>query len=126
MSHGRHLTATDLDLPIARQVAETMQALATPSRVLILARLLDGACSVTDLAESVGMEQSAVSHQLRVLRHLRLVIGERDGRNMLYALHDDHVGVLLEEAVGHIEHLHLDPAVRPAAQVQRPKAAASR
>ncbi len=54
------------------------------------------------------MEQSAVSHQLRVLRHLRLVIGERNGRSVLYALHDSHVGVLLEEATNHVAHLRLD------------------
>ena len=53
------------------------------------------------------MEQSAVSHQLRVLRHLGLVVGERSGRHTIYALHDDHVGVLLEEAVYHIEHVRL-------------------
>lgn len=97
-----------LDAATAREVAETMQALSTQSRVLILARLRAGACSVSELAEAVGMEQSAVSHQLRVLRHLRLVIGQRSGRHVLYALHDDHVGVLLEEATYHVAHLRLD------------------
>lgn len=97
-----------LDAETAREVAETMQALSTPSRVRILARLREGACSVNELAESVGMEGSAVSHQLRVLRHLRLVVGERSGRKVLYALHDSHVGVLLEEATNHISHLRLD------------------
>ncbi len=101
-----------VDAETARQIAETMQALATPSRVRILARLREGACSVNDLAEAVGMEQSAVSHQLRVLRHLRLVVGERSGRNVLYALHDEHVGVLLEEATFHVAHLRLDYADR--------------
>jgi len=97
-----------LDVETAREVAETMQALSTPSRVRILARLREGACSVTELADSVGMEASAVSHQLRVLRHLRLVVGERNGRKVLYALHDNHVGVLLEEATNHVAHLRLD------------------
>lgn len=114
MSHGVEKKAKReaVDADMARQVAETMQALATPSRVRILARLVDGPCSVSALAESVGMEQSAVSHQLRVLRHLRLVIGERSGRNVLYALHDSHVGVLLEEATNHVAHLRLDYAER--------------
>ena len=97
-----------LDAETAREVAETMQALSTPSRVRILATLREGACSVNELAESVGMEASAVSHQLRVLRHLRLVVGERSGRKVLYALHDSHVGVLLEEATNHVAHLRLD------------------
>jgi DNA-binding transcriptional ArsR family regulator len=84
-----------------------MQALATPSRVRILARLRDGACTVNQLAEAVGMEGSAVSHQLRVLRHLGLVVGERSGRSVVYALHDSHVADLLDQAVFHVEHLRL-------------------
>lgn len=94
-----------LDGETARVVAETMQALSTPSRVRILSRLGAGPCSVGELAREVAMEQSAVSQQLRVLRHLGLVVGERRGKNVIYALHDDHVGVLLAEAVAHTEHL---------------------
>lgn len=110
MSHrrpSRHWTTETLDAATATQVAEAMQALATPSRVLILAHLRAGASSVGDLASAVGMEQSAVSHQLRVLKHLGLVRGERRGRRIFYALHDSHVGVLLEEAIYHVEHLRL-------------------
>jgi len=109
MSHGvqgRNSPAS-VDDDTARQVAEAMQALATPSRVRILARLNEAPCSVGELAEAVGMEQSAVSHQLRVLRHLGLVVGERSGRRTIYALHDSHVGVLLEEAIYHVEHIRL-------------------
>lgn len=84
-----------------------MQALSAPSRVRILARLRDSACSVNELAVAVGMEPSAVSHQLRLLRHLGLVRNERQGRRVLYALHDDHVGILLAEAVFHVEHLRI-------------------
>ena len=115
MGHGveNKVKGGNIDVGTARQVAETMQALATPSRVLILARLKESPCSVGELAETIGMEQSAVSHQLRVLRHLRLVIGERSGRNVLYALHDSHVGVLLEEAMNHVAHLRLDYPERP-------------
>ena len=102
-----------LDAGTAGQVAATMQALATPSRVRILGRLRESACSVGELAEAIGMEQSAVSHQLRVLRHLGLVIGERQGRRIVYALHDSHVGVLLEEAVYHVEHVRLGYPMKP-------------
>ena len=104
---GRHAEPAKLDAETAREVAQTMQALATPSRVRILAELREGPRSVGELAEAVEMEQSAVSHQLRVLRHLGLVVGERSGRRVVYALHDTHVAVLLEEAVFHIEHVHL-------------------
>jgi DNA-binding transcriptional ArsR family regulator len=94
-------------MPDAAAVAETMKALATTSRVRILAELRAGPKSVNALAEAVGMEPSAVSQQLRVLRHLGFVIGDRDGRSVVYDLHDDHVAQLLDEAIGHVEHLRL-------------------
>ena len=53
------------------------------------------------------MEPSAVSHQLRLLRHLRFVVGRRDGRRVVYDLYDDHVAHLLEEAISHVEHVQL-------------------
>ncbi len=96
-----------------------MQALATPSRVRILSRLAAGSCSVGELARAVDMEQSAVSQQLRVLRHLGLVVGEREGRHVIYALYDDHVRGLLSEAVAHTEHLRLGLAASPAAVALR-------
>ena len=97
----------ELDAVSAASVAETLQALATPSRLLILARLRRSACSVTELAQDIGMEQSAVSHQLRLLRHLGLVVGTRQGKSTVYALYDNHVAMLLDEAVYHVEHLRL-------------------
>ena len=106
MAHGGHQTSPgDLSVEFAGVVAETMQALATPSRVRILGRLHSGACSVNELAESVGMAPSAVSHQLRLLRHLGLVVGRRDGRRIVYDLYDDHVGEMLEQAISHVEHV---------------------
>ena len=115
MAHGAqgHATVGLLDVETARQVAETMQALATGSRVRILACLREAPRSVGDLADALEMEQSAVSHQLRLLRHLGLVVGERIGRRTVYALHDSHVGDLLEEAVFHVQHLRLGLAVKP-------------
>ena len=106
MPHGGlHTSPEQLDAEFAGVVAETMQALAAPSRVRILGRLHAGPCSVNELAESVGMAPSAVSHQLRLLRHLGLVVGQRDGRRIVYDLYDDHVGELLEQAISHVEHL---------------------
>jgi DNA-binding transcriptional ArsR family regulator len=98
---------TRLTAQNAPKVAETLQALATPSRLLILARLREGPCAATELATAVGMEQSACSHQLRVLRTLGLVTGTRQGRSVVYALHDDHVAELLDQALYHVEHLRL-------------------
>ena len=106
MAHGgNEHDPAELEPEFIQAVAETMQALATPSRLRILGRLHTGACSVNELAAAVGMESSAVSHQLRVLRHLGLVVGRRDGRRIVYDLHDEHVGELLEQAIGHVEHL---------------------
>ena len=108
MSHGSQPDPRELlDHELAARVSETMHALAAPSRLRILARLHGGACSVGELAADVGMEPSAVSHQLRVLRHLGLVTGRRDGRQVRYELYDDHVAQLLEEAMSHVEHLRL-------------------
>jgi ArsR family transcriptional regulator, nickel/cobalt-responsive transcriptional repressor len=108
MAHGgiEH-DPSELDPEFTQALAETMQALATPSRLRILGRLHAGPSSVNELAAAVGMEPSSVSHQLRVLRHLGLVVGRRDGRSIVYDLYDDHVGELLEQAVGHVEHLRL-------------------
>jgi DNA-binding transcriptional ArsR family regulator len=53
------------------------------------------------------MEPSAVSHQLRQLRHLGLVVGERRGKQVIYGLHDVHVAELLDQAIFHVEHLRL-------------------
>jgi DNA-binding transcriptional ArsR family regulator len=116
MSHGKESDLTFLSSQTARSVAETMQALATPSRVRILSRLGAGPCSVGELVQDVGMGQPAVSAQLRVLRNLGLVVGERDGRQVIYALYDDHVRALLAEAVSHTEHLRLGLASRPSQQ----------
>jgi DNA-binding transcriptional ArsR family regulator len=112
MSHGQLRPADQLDAGFAAAVAETMQVLATPSRVRILGRLRAGEASVTELAEAVGMEPSAVSHQLRLLRHLGFVVGRRDGRRIVYDLHDDHVAHLLDEAISHVEHVQFGMAGR--------------
>ena len=104
--------ASDLDARAAKAVATTMQALSTPSRLLILGRLRRGPATVGDLAAGIGMEQSAVSHQLRLLRNLGLVEGEREGRTIRYTLYDDHVAELLDQAVFHTEHLRLGANAR--------------
>jgi ArsR family transcriptional regulator, nickel/cobalt-responsive transcriptional repressor len=124
MSHGSsdRVSLADVDAATAESVAEAMQALATPSRVRLLARLCDGPCSVGVLAASVGLEQSLVSHQLRLLRHLGLVRRVRDGRLAVYELHDDHVAVLLAEAVHHVDHTRLADDAAAAAEVADPDA----
>ena len=98
---------------VAEQLADTMYALSTPSRVQILGRLLDGPHTVSELTEALAMEQSAVSHQLRVLRDHKLVTVELVGRKRVYALYDEHVVALLEEAIRHVEFRSEPRAKRP-------------
>ncbi|WP_326594552.1 ArsR/SmtB family transcription factor [Streptomyces sp. NBC_01803] len=124
MGHGAddQYTATPrerLDAVGAADVAATLQALATPSRLRILARLQEGPCAVGELAEAVGMEPSACSHQLRLLRNLGLVAGERRGRSIVYTLYDHHVAELLDQALFHVEHLRLGLHDAPAHEAAR-------
>jgi len=109
MSHGvaGKTRAATIDTETARAIADRMQVLSAPSRVQILGRLKEGSCSVGELAGAIGMEASAVSHQLRQLRHLGLVVGERQGKHVIYGLHDPHVAELLDQAVFHVQHLRL-------------------
>jgi DNA-binding transcriptional ArsR family regulator len=92
------------DTQSAIAIAETMQALATPSRVRLLYALRDDELSVSELAEAVGLTPAAASQQLRILRHLRLVASRRDGQSIRYRLHDEHAGALLDEIRNHVEH----------------------
>lgn len=65
-----------------------------------------------ELTSAVDMAQPAVSHQLRILRDLDLVVGSRDGRHVIYGLYDPHVAMLLDEALRHIAHQQ-DGAAEP-------------
>jgi ArsR family transcriptional regulator, nickel/cobalt-responsive transcriptional repressor len=107
MTHGTTQATARLTGEDAALIAQAMSALATPSRVLILAALRERPRSVSELVADVAMEQSAVSHQLRLLRDIGLIVGERHGRRIIYSLYDDHVASLIDQAVGHVEHLRL-------------------
>lgn len=107
MTHAASHSVAQLTGEDAALIAQAMSALATPSRVLILASLRERPRSVSELVADVGMEQSAVSHQLRLLRDIGLIVGERHGRRIVYSLYDDHVASLIDQAVGHMEHLRL-------------------
>ena len=101
---------------LAERLADTMFALATPSRLQILVCLRDGPRSVSEIVEAVGMEQSAVSHQLRVLRQHSVVTARRSGRTRHYALRDEHVGALIDDALAHLRALE-----HPAADLLDPR-----
>jgi DNA-binding transcriptional ArsR family regulator len=100
-----HLSATRPLAPgEAERLAERMTAFATASRLKLLYALSDGECSVEELAARAQSTPNAVSQQLRVLRHLRLVSARRDGRKMLYRLHDEHLLDLLAAIRHQSEH----------------------
>jgi DNA-binding transcriptional ArsR family regulator len=90
----------------AQDLAETLKALASPSRLRVLAELVGGERTVEQLAAAAGLSPSATSHNLRILRSLRLVRTHRDGRHAYYALHDHHVPELLAAIRHHHEHVH--------------------
>ena len=86
-------------------VAAIFRILADPTRLRLLTTLAEnGAMCVHELCASVSMSQPAVSHQLRTLRAARLVRGRRAGREIFYALDDEHVLVLLSEGIKHAGH----------------------
>ena len=84
-------------------LAETFRVLGDPTRVRILDALSHGELCVCDLAALVSMSESAVSHQLRLLRHLRLVRPRRDGRMVFYALDDRHIITLFRQGLRHVQ-----------------------
>jgi DNA-binding transcriptional ArsR family regulator len=98
----------------AAELAETLKALASPSRLQVLAELMAGERTVEQLAATAGLSPSATSHNLRILRSLRLVRTRRDGRHAYYALHNHHVPELLAAVRHHHEH------VNPPAPVELP------
>lgn len=90
----------------AGELAETLKALASPSRLRVLYALRSGEKTVEQLAAASGLSQSATSHNLRLLRTIRLVRARRAGRNVFYTLHDHHLPLLLAAIRHHHEHLH--------------------
>jgi DNA-binding transcriptional ArsR family regulator len=104
---GPFLDKTSLQLPvqdmkIAIQMAELFRALSDPSRVRILAVLVQGPLNVGALAEQVGLTESAVSHQLRGLRQMRIVRARKQGRQVFYQLDDEHIFDLYRMGLDHV------------------------
>lgn len=89
---------------VIHAMAENFKALADPTRLKILALLLLGERCVGDLAEHLAVSQSAVSHQLRLLRSLDIVRYRKEGREVYYDLSDDHIRDILLRTFEHILH----------------------
>ena len=88
---------------VVGDLAETFRVLGDPTRVRILDALAGGELCVCDLAALVSMSESAVSHQLRLLRTMRLVRPRRAGRQVFYSVDDDHILELMKLAGTHVE-----------------------
>ena len=76
-------------------LAEFFSMFGDGSRLKILFALQSGEKNVTEITQLMGVHQTAVSHQLKLLRHMRLVTYRKEGRNVLYSLNDDHVNDIL-------------------------------
>jgi ArsR family transcriptional regulator len=90
--------------PTATRLAGFFKALSDPTRVRIISALSAGELCVCDLATTLGMSQSAISHQLRLLRQLRLVKRRKAGQMAYYTLDDEHVSTLFHEGMDHVRH----------------------
>ena len=92
-----------LDGITATRVAELFKALSDPTRVRIIGLLAHTELCVGDLCLVLGMSQPAVSHQLRVLRNLRVVSARKQGRHVFYTLMDEHIHDLYDQGLAHIQ-----------------------
>jgi len=90
--------------PTSTHLADLFSALSDPTRLRIISVLLEGEMNVGDIASQLEMTESAVSHQLRGLRQMKLVRARKDGRQVYYTLDDDHVTKLYRLGLDHVEH----------------------
>ena len=87
-----------------QELADLFKVLGDPTRIRIVQQLLNKEMCVMDIAEAMGMGQSAISHQLRVLRQARLVAFRKEGKTVYYSLNDEHVVMLLSQGIEHVSH----------------------
>ena len=87
---------------IIEYIADIFKGFADSTRVHILYLLAEGELCVGDIAEAVQLSQSAISHQLRMLKQMHLIKFRREGKNVLYSLADDHVKTILQMGLEHV------------------------
>ncbi len=88
----------------ASRLAELFRTLSDPSRVRIISALLDGEMTTGALSRAIGISESAVSHQMRGLRQMRMVRARKTGRQVFYQLDDAHVAELFQRGLDHVCH----------------------
>ena len=90
---------------LAAAMADWFKALGDPTRVKLIHALMNRELCVHDIAVVLGMTQSAVSHQLRYLRNVRLVKRRKVGKTVYYSLDDDHVEQIFGQTLQHVKHM---------------------
>ena len=118
LTRVRKIRAALVQPDAVQGLADTFSALGDPTRVRILDALSHSELCVCDLAAVLRLSQSAVSHQLRLLRGMRLVRPRREGRMVFYALDDQHIMSIFKQTLQHVEE-----QAAPAAKPRRMKAA---
>ncbi len=91
------------DLDTLFSLAELFKVFGDTTRIRIMCALLESELCVCDISEILGMGQSAISHQLRLLRAAHLVRVRRDGKSAFYSLDDDHVKLIFEQGLNHVK-----------------------
>ena len=95
-----------LDQATVDSLAETFRLLGDPTRVRIVDALATGQLCVHEISDRVGISESAVSHQLRLMRTMRIVKGRREGRCVYYTLDDQHILDLFQQGLRHVSESH--------------------
>jgi len=93
-----------LDHEVAVNLAETFKALSDPTRIKMISALSERELCVGELSAALAMSESAISHQLRVLRSMRIVKFRKEGRRIYYSLDDEHIEQLLSQGLEHTTH----------------------
>lgn len=92
-----------LNESLASHVAELFRSFSDTSRVRILSALISEEMNIGSLAEAVGISESAISHQMRGLRQMRIVQARRDGKEIYYRIEDEHIIALFQQGVNHVQ-----------------------
>lgn len=92
-----------IDDEILYDLADLFKVFSDSTRIRILVSLFDGELCVGDIADRLEMSQTAISHQLRILKQNHLIKYRRDGKSMIYSIADDHVKTIINCATEHVE-----------------------
>lgn len=92
-----------LDEHSAAHVAELFRSFSDTSRVRIISALVSKEMNIGALAQIVGISESAISHHMRGLRQMRIVLSRRDGKEVYYRIEDDHIIALFQQGINHVK-----------------------